>query len=205
MKKTKVVNIYPTMPITRINPPIRSCVKNVTKSIEEIRTCLMSRAIVEEVTPNGVIRLDNTNYDKDNTPCSHGCACGLCAGTNVESKPAVNENTEASIWDKAYNDAIAGVDLASMTRKQRRAAEAAARDAANKAVAAIKNVENTKTDVMEEATTEDTTAEDIENTITETVSTEEATTENAVDKAEVVEEAAVETIDIEQIKTDSVE
>ena len=134
MSKTKVVNIYPTMPITKVNPPIRSSVKNVTKSIEEIRTCLMCRAFVEEVTPNGTIRLDNTNYDKDNyVECDHhNCTCG---------ESVKEEKTEASIWDDAYNNAIAGVDLASMTRKQRRAAEAAARNAADKAVAESKNEE----------------------------------------------------------------
>ena len=61
---TKVVNIYPSTPIIGVNPPIRSSVKKVTKTIEEIRTCLMARAIVEEVLNDGtVVRLNNSNYD----------------------------------------------------------------------------------------------------------------------------------------------
>ena len=177
MSKTKVVNIYPTMPITRINPPIRSSVKNVTKSIEEIRTCLMCRAFVEEVTPNGVIRLDNTNYDKDNyVPCDHhNCTCGGC-GESVKE-----EKTEASIWDEAYNNAIAGVDLASMTRKQRRAAEAAARDAADKAGAEYKK---------EEESTE---------------SVEKTEVETAADETVVETEEPVETMDVEEIFSEPVE
>ena len=40
----KKVNIYPSMPITRVNPPIRSSVRRVTKSVEEIRICLLQEA-----------------------------------------------------------------------------------------------------------------------------------------------------------------
>lgn len=181
MSKTKVVNIYPTMPITKVNPPIRSSVKNVTKSIEEIRTCLMCRAFVEEVTPNGTIRLDNTNYDKDNyVECDHHeCTCGGC-GESVKE-----EKTEASIWDDAYNNAIAGVDLASMTRKQRRAAEAAARNAADKAVAESKNEEEATEPVNEVK--------------------DETEVETAADETVVETEEPVETMDAEEIFSGSVE
>ena len=64
----KIVNIYPTWPITRLNPPIRSVVKNVTKSVEDIRVCLVSRAKVEEVLPDGsTVALSFNNYNKDNS------------------------------------------------------------------------------------------------------------------------------------------
>lgn len=193
MKKTKVVNIFPTMPITRVNPPIRSSVKNVTKSIEEIRTCLMCRAIVEEVTPNGTIRLDNTNYDKDNVACEQN-VCELYEKTNIsESKLVENEPTESSIWNKAYNDAIASVDLASMTRKQRRAAEASARNAANKVVAEMKNKKNTENDSID--------VKEVEIDTDAVESTEDATTEESI----TIEETPVETMDVENIAEESVE
>lgn len=136
-KLTKVVNIYPSMPITGVNPPIRSAVKRVTKSVSEIRTCLMARAIVEEILPDGkIVRLNIGNYDK----CldgSHkeGCQCGLCGnGWKIESKESKQEETK-SPWQIAYDNALVGKNLASMTRKQRRSAEAAARAAADAAVA----------------------------------------------------------------------
>ena len=64
---TKIVNIYPKYPITTVNPPIRTAVKKVTKSIDEIRKCIIARAVVEEILNNGnTIPLDFSNYDKDN-------------------------------------------------------------------------------------------------------------------------------------------
>lgn len=65
---TKVVNIYPNKAITSINPPIRSKVMKVTMPITNIRKCIIERAIVDEVLPDGrTVRLDFTNYDKDNS------------------------------------------------------------------------------------------------------------------------------------------
>ena len=131
MKSTKVVNIYPSMPITGVNPPIRSAVKRVTKSIQEIRTCLMSRAVVEEILSDGsTVRLNIGNYDK----CldeNHVCGCGCCS---CESETPVNNTNEKSDWDKAYENALEGVDLSTMSRKQRRAAIASAKAAADAAV-----------------------------------------------------------------------
>ncbi len=64
---TKKVNIYPQRPIVTLNPPIRSSVRRVYKSAEEIRKCLIARGIVEEVMEDGsTVRLDFSNYDKDN-------------------------------------------------------------------------------------------------------------------------------------------
>lgn len=65
---TKVVNVYPNKAITSINPPIRSKVMKVTMPITSIRKCIIERAIVDEVLPDGrTVRLDFTNYDKDNS------------------------------------------------------------------------------------------------------------------------------------------
>lgn len=63
----KVVNIYPSMAILSVNPPIRTTQVKVTKSTSEIRACIIARAIVDEVLPNGkTIRLNLNNYNKDN-------------------------------------------------------------------------------------------------------------------------------------------
>lgn len=142
-KLTKVVNIYPSMPITGVNPPIRSSVKRVTKSVEEIRACLMARAVVEEVLPNGkTVRLNIGNYDKylsNECSCGGNCGCGNNCGWKVIDVPKYNpekkEEPVKSPWRIAYDNALAGKDLASMSRKQRRSAEAAARAVADAVVA----------------------------------------------------------------------
>ena len=64
---TKVVNIYPTTPILRVNPPIRFTVYKTTKSTAEIKACILSDAIVEEILPDGnTLRLNLNNYNKVN-------------------------------------------------------------------------------------------------------------------------------------------
>ena len=64
----KKVNIIPNGPITTINPPIRVPVKNVSKSIEDIRKCLIAGARVYEVLNDKgkTIQLNLANYDIDN-------------------------------------------------------------------------------------------------------------------------------------------
>lgn len=65
----KKVNIIPQRPISTVNPPIRSAVRRVHKPVEDIRKCLIGRAMVEEILPDGsTLRLDFSNYDKDNRP-----------------------------------------------------------------------------------------------------------------------------------------
>lgn len=67
--KVKKVNIIPQRPISTVNPPIRSAVRRVHKPLEDIRKCLIGRAIVEEILPDGsTLKLDFSNYDKDNRP-----------------------------------------------------------------------------------------------------------------------------------------
>lgn len=65
----KKVNVIPQRPISTVNPPIRSAVRRVHKPVEDIRKCLIGRAIVEEILPDGsTLTLDFSNYDKDNRP-----------------------------------------------------------------------------------------------------------------------------------------
>ena len=61
----KIVNIYPSMAILGVNPPIRTTQIKVTKSTSEIRACIIARAMVDEILPNGkTIRLNLNNYNK---------------------------------------------------------------------------------------------------------------------------------------------
>lgn len=179
MKSTKVVNIYPSMPITGVNPPIRSTVKRVTKSIDEIRTCLMARAVVEEILPSGeIIRLNIGNYNKCACEVS-GIKCDCCKPKTDESV----DETSKTPWQVAYENALAGKNLNIMSRKQRRSAEAAARAAADAAIAepeaevvmGVANIETvketTETDVVEITVDEVVKTEDIVNIQEEEVKT----------------------------------
>jgi hypothetical protein len=187
MKMTKVVNIYPTSPITGVNPPIRSAIKNVTKSVEEIRTCLIARAIVEEIIGGAIVRLDNTNYDKDN---SH---LGIYPVDENDGTPANDSNNPESDYEKAYKAALNGVDLASLPRKKRHKVMAAAEEAARKAVAgntvdAVDPINAQESEPVE-VPTEDNAADD---------KTEIPVDENAEANTD---EAPVETLDAENINT----
>ena len=153
---TKVVNIYPTTPIIGVNPPIRSSVKKVTKTIEEIRTCLMARAIVEEILGDGsIVRLDKSNYDKIfNQVDNHE--------DHVHGEETVDEPAHKSDWEVAYEKALAKVDLSRMTNRQKREAKAAARAEADKTIA---EANNTKTnEPADETTTESVKEEVVETT-----------------------------------------
>ena len=192
MKLTKVVNIYPSMPITGVNPPIRTTVKRVTKSIDEIRTCLMARATIEEILSDGTtVRLNIGNYDKFiDGPCAHGedCTCPEC-NKSEDSAPSADEVKSA--WQRAYEQALEGKDLSAMTRKQRRAADAAARAAADAAVAPKAEVE-TPAPVAEEEVVES------------EVEPEQVEAEEVVEEEPVVEvEEVVETADIEELVSDA--
>lgn len=68
MKNTKKVNVYPRGPIITINPPVRTALRQVTFTYDQIRKCLISGAIVEEILANNtVLSLNLNNYNKDNT------------------------------------------------------------------------------------------------------------------------------------------
>ena len=173
-KLTKVVNIYPTGAITGVNPPIRSVVRRVTKSTDEIRACLMARAIVEEIASDGsVIRLNLNNYNVDNA---------VSVKEPVIEEPVVEEevveesDTTKEIWDAAYNEALAGKDLDSMSKKQRRAAISSAKAAADAAVSEFNSV-------SEEAPVEEPVVEETVEAVVE----EEVVTADAEDLSTVIE------------------
>ena len=64
----KVVNIYPSFPITTVNPPIRGSVLKTKKDVNDIKKCIVARAKVEEVLNDGsTILLNLNNYDRDNS------------------------------------------------------------------------------------------------------------------------------------------
>ena len=94
----KKVNIYPSMPITGLNPVIRTATKNVFKSVEEIKICINARAIVEEILGNGkTLRLNLSNYDKDNItnkkPVIEEAKKAVEEVKNVEKAPEIKEQT----------------------------------------------------------------------------------------------------------------
>ena len=65
---TKKVNIYPRKAIVTTNPPIRSPMRGVVRTIKDIRRCITSGAKVEEVFPGGgKVLLNIHNYDLDNS------------------------------------------------------------------------------------------------------------------------------------------
>ena len=98
---TKTVNIYPNGAITTLNPPIRSRVLGVTKSIAEIRKCIIARAIVDEVLPGGkTVRLDFSNYDKDNNPSAVQAAVSA-AKANAKEEKIVLVDTVNPVGEKA--------------------------------------------------------------------------------------------------------
>ena len=187
-KRTKVVNIYPSMPITGVNPPIRTTVKRVTKSIEEIRACLMARATIEEVLADGsTVRLNIGNYDKLNTAHGNACQCGCCA----EKTETKTEDDTKAVWQRAYEKALEGKNLAAMTRKQRRSADAAARALADAVVAG--NVTESEETDEEVAVEESEVAESVEVEVVEDEVVEE------------VEEEVVETADVEELASNDAE
>ena len=64
---TKKVNIYPKYPITTITPAIRTVSLGVTRPVEDIRKCIIARAIVDEVLSDGTtVRLTMNNFNKNN-------------------------------------------------------------------------------------------------------------------------------------------
>lgn len=188
---TKIVNIYPKYPITTVNPPIRTAVKKVTKSIDEIRKCIIARAVVEEILNNGnTIPLDFSNYDKDNneviiksepvieTPITveEVVENTIAVETEQDAVESEAKNIEEltpeqkEVYDKAYNEALEGKDLDHMARKERRSVIRAAKLAGNKAVSEMPvtepEVQETEPEVVsivdEEATVETDNIENLE-------------------------------------------
>lgn len=65
----KKVNVYPTIPIHGLAYPITSACMAIDLPVGDIRVCLCKGAKVEEIIEkNRTIRLNLSNFDKDNTP-----------------------------------------------------------------------------------------------------------------------------------------
>lgn len=65
----KRVNVEPTIgPIYTLRVPITGKILNHEMSVGDILNCIYARARVDEILPSGeLVRLNLTNYDKDNT------------------------------------------------------------------------------------------------------------------------------------------
>ena len=88
----KYVNIYPNYPIMT-NPPIRVKQFNKKISIADIRKCLMSQAIVDEILNDGtVIRLGLHNYNIDNQPKARYTA--IDKPTDQILEPIINKESD---------------------------------------------------------------------------------------------------------------
>lgn len=98
----KKVNIYPKNPITTVNPTIRTTTLRVSKPVEDIRKCIIARAMVDEVLDDGTtLRLDLNNYDKDNNPTkTEKNADGVKAALVPEK---IEERPEVVIIDEDKN------------------------------------------------------------------------------------------------------
>lgn len=109
---TKRVNIYPSTPILSVIPIIRGVVKSATKDTDTIRKCIIARAKVEEILPDGTcIVLDLNNYNKDNTfkeeapvETTPEAAAPETAEPVVEI-PVVDETPTESVSDEVEEDA----------------------------------------------------------------------------------------------------
>lgn len=64
----KLVNVYTKQVIRSLKGvPIRSTIKGIYLDTEDIRTCIIAKAIVEEILDDGsTIPLNFANYNKDN-------------------------------------------------------------------------------------------------------------------------------------------
>jgi len=84
----KLVNIYPQLgPITSVSPAIRTAVKCAKKSTSDIYKCLVARARVEEILPDGTTKqLTLYNY-RDEEPVEEDAVV-------PETEPIIEEPTE---------------------------------------------------------------------------------------------------------------
>lgn len=91
LKNTKKVNIYPRTPILTMNPVIRTTTLGVTMTYDQIRNCIMGRALVDEILSDGsTIRLTLGNYKEKNNPSVNEDEQLIIDGTN----PVLKEDDE---------------------------------------------------------------------------------------------------------------
>jgi len=99
---TKKVNIYPKYPVTSVSPAIRTVTLAVTKTIEDIRKCIIARAIVDEVLSDGTtVRLTMSNFNKNNDKSKVTKAVeAVEAAEPVEEKPVDITEQEGIVVDE---------------------------------------------------------------------------------------------------------
>jgi len=95
----KKVNIYPREPIFSLKIPIRSTIKNVYLSLEDIRKCLIANAKVEEILNDGskVILTFNTymkNFNETIEPKKEETIAAAPAPKPVEPEIVTEEKVE---------------------------------------------------------------------------------------------------------------
>ena len=95
----KRVNVIANIPVLDLRIPIRGSVRNIMMDVEDIRTCLFRKAKVEEVIADDVVvKLDFTNYDKDNS----GAPNSVAAPVNEPAPaPVVEEKVEEVVEETA--------------------------------------------------------------------------------------------------------
>lgn len=166
----KKVNVYPTSPIISLDIPLRTRMMGINMDTEDIRKCIIAQAIVEEVLSDGkIVRLNFTNYDKDNS--------------------IKKEEDKSSIVDDKKEEnktEFKPIDFKNLSRKERkklnRQLNASAATAEHKEETKVEEtitdtVEDTKDEVVEhveENHVEEEVVESVKETATETV--EEETT-----------------------------
>lgn len=95
----KRVNVIANIPVLDLRIPIRGSVRNIMMDVEDIRTCLFRKAKVEEVIADDVVvKLDFTNYDKDNSSAPNSVAAPV---DEPAPAPVVEEKVEEVVEETA--------------------------------------------------------------------------------------------------------
>lgn len=115
----KIVNIYSKVPIRALDVSIRGNIKGLELSDADIFKCICQKGIVDEVLSDGsLIRLDLSNYNKDNEAALKAKAQAI-----LDAAAKVQQD----ILDKAA--AAKAAEVAAQAEQQRLAKEAAAKAA----------------------------------------------------------------------------
>ena len=93
----KRVNVIANIPVLDLRIPIRGSVRNIMMDVEDIRTCLFRKAKVEEIIAEDVVvKLDFTNYDKDNSG----------ATPVAEPTPVIEEPAPAPVAEEKVEEVV---------------------------------------------------------------------------------------------------
>lgn len=104
MNDIKKVNIYASYPVSLEYNVIRGHHFGVELTVEAIRKCIMQKAIVDEHTPHGLVRLNLTNYNKDNSKSEKELAEEKAAA-KAAKKAAEEAKAKAEAEAKAAKEA----------------------------------------------------------------------------------------------------